>query len=206
MKRQADAKPSLRGLGGAGGANGLMPPGMLPPNMDEMMQGLMKGMVGAGGEGAAGEGAAGGLLGGLLGGLGGGLGGAAGADGADGAGGLEALLKSPLLAGAAGGLGGKGGSRALGALRTALTLYRKVSQVWAALKPWVPLVFWLSVLTAFFGSTLPHFFPDFWPAIARILASLGLGGLGGLLHGIGGSARVEAPPTSSVESGPAPIW
>ena len=56
---------------------------------------------------------------------------------------LEALLSSPLLQG---GLGGKGNAKMLGTIRTVLAIRRRAKRMWRALKPYLPLLFWMCLL------------------------------------------------------------
>jgi len=64
---------------------------------------------------------------------------------------LEKLLSSPLVAALG---GGEGTKRALGLLGVGLKYRRRAKQVWRALKPYMPLLFWLVLLLPYASSLL----------------------------------------------------
>jgi tetratricopeptide (TPR) repeat protein len=96
------------------------------------------GLFGSGGGGAPGSGAGG--AGGLLS-LMSGMGGAKRAGQSEG---LEALLDSPMLASMGG--AGSGASVLIGFAKRALALRRRAKQFWLAIKPYLPLLFYLVLL------------------------------------------------------------
>ena len=67
---------------------------------------------------------------------------AAAVPGCQGASPVEVLLRSPL----ASSLGGKSTARALHAVSIFLSMQRRLKRAWRTLRPWIPLMFWLTLL------------------------------------------------------------